>query len=319
MNGSRWMACLALAALFLAPEAPGFDGGAVSKITLQEVLSIGDLNDDNLFQWTGVAVGRGGDIYVLDAMDCALKKFDARGALVKKTGRRGQGPGEFMLPRLLDASPNFLFASDQNIAGVLVFDLELNYVKKIPCPTLIAHLKALGDDRVAVASMSFQGPGRILVLSGEGKILSEISYFEGSAGLLMDSISFIPGADGGFYIAFLFQDRIEKWSPDGRRLWSRHLLGGTKSETKKFESFNLPSDTYFKDIAVDARGHIFVLGGAMAKAPGRTVYVLNTEGNLQTTFDLPDTSHCLYLDRDGYLYGRANDGITLKKFRILYE
>ena len=319
MNGLKWMmgAALLWAALGAAPA--GIGQGAVSRVTLQEVLSIGALDDEVLFQWTGVAADPDGFIYVLDAMDYSLKKFDPRGALVKKTGGRGQGPGEFMIPRLLDASPNFLFATDQNVAGVYVYDRELNYQKKIPCPSLIAHLKALGDGRVAVAAMSFQAPGKILVLNDDGKVLSEIAYLDGSPGILMDSISFIPDAAGNFYLAFLFQDRIEKWSSDGKRLWSRSLLGGKKSGTKKISSFSLPGETCFKDIALDRRGHVLVLGGHLSKAPSRTVFVLNMEGDLLTTFDLPDTSHCLYVDRRNFLYARANDGVTLKKYRILYE
>jgi len=319
MNGPRWMLWLSLLAVSLGAARPGLGEDAVSRITLKEVLSIGALDDETLFQWTGVAADPDGFIYVLDAMDYSLKKFDPRGALVKKTGRRGQGPGEFMVPRLLDASPNFLFATDQNVAGVYVFDRELNFIKKIPCPALIAHLKALGDDLVAVAAMSFQEPGRILVLNGEGKVLSEIAYADKNAGVLMDSISFVPDAEGRFYLAYLFQDRIEKWSPDGKRLWSRNLLGGKKAETKKISSFTMPGETCFKDIALDGRGHVLILGGRLAKAPGRTVFVLNTEGELLTTFTLPDTSHCLYFDRGRSLYVRANDGITLKKYRILYE
>ena len=319
MNGPRWMLWLSLLAISLGAARPGLGKDAVSRITLKEVLSIGALDDEALFQWTGVAADPDGFIYVLDAMDYSLKKFDPCGALVKKTGRRGQGPGEFMVPRLLDASPNFLFATDQNVAGIYVFDRELNFKKKIPCPALIAHLKALGDDKVAVAAMSFQGPGRILVLNGEGKVLSEIAYLDKDAGVLMDSISFVPDAEGRFYLAYLFQDRIEKWSPDGKRLWSRDLLGGKKTETKKISTFTLPGETCFKDIALDGRGHVFVLGGRLAKAPSRTVFVLNTEGELLTTFTLPDTSHCLYLDRGQFLFARANDGITLKKYRILYD
>lgn len=319
MNGPRWMLWPAFLAISLGAAPPGFGEGAVSRIILKETLSIGALDDEALFQWTGVAADPDGFIYVLDAMDYSLKKFDPRGALIKKTGRRGQGPGEFMVPRLLDASPNFLFATDQNVAGVYVFDRELNFKKKIPCPTLIAHLKALGDDKVAVAAMSFQEPGRILVLNGEGKVLSEIAYLDNNPGVLMDSISFIPDAEGRFYLAFLFQDRIEKWSPDGKRLWSRSLLGGKKAATRTISSFTLPGETCFKDIALDGRGHVFVLGGHLSKAPSRTVFVLNTEGDLLTTFTLPDTSHCLYLDRDGFLYARANDGITLKKYRVLYD
>ncbi len=291
----------------------------VKKVAIEEALSIGGLDDEALFQWTGVASDAEGFIYVLDTMDYSLKKFDPQGKLIKKTGRKGQGPGEFTAPRLLDASLNFLYATDQNVAGVFVFDRELNYKRKIPCPTLITYLKAVSDDAVAVLTMGVQEPGKILVLNAEGRILSELAFADKASGFLMDSVSFIPDGRGQLYLAYLFQDRVEKWNLDGRRLWSKKLLGVKKVEKKKVSSVTLPVDTCFKDIALDGRGHVFVLGGRLSKSPSRDVYILSPEGERLTTFTLPDTSHCLYIDRNNFLYSRANDGITLKKYRIVYD
>jgi len=319
MRATNGMIGLMLLCVSLARPFAGGGADAALKISLEEVLSVGALNDEALFQWTGVAADEEGFIYVLDAMDYSLKKFDRRGTLVKRGGGRGQGPGEFMIPRLLDASPNFLFATDQNVAGILMYDRELNFKKKIPCPSLVAHMKALGDRRVAVAAMSFQEPGKIFVLDDGGTVLSEIAYLDDQPGVLMDSVSFVPDAGGNFFLAFLFQDRIEQWTDRGQRVWSTRLLGGRRSEMKKISSLSLPAETVYKDIALDARGHLFVLGGRLAKAPGRTVFVLSLDGTLLTTFTLPDTSHCLYIDRANSLYVRANDGITLKKYRIRYE
>jgi hypothetical protein len=310
-------AVVVAAALAGTPAARGSD--RLRHIVLEEVLSIGGLNEETLFQWTGVAADDEGFIYVLDAMDYSLKKFDVRGKLLKKTGGKGQGPGEFMAPRLLDGSGDSLYATDQNAAAIFVFDRNLEFKRMIPCPSLIEHLKALGDGRVAVSVLGFQEPGRILILNGEGKLLSELAYADKGSGPLMDSISFVPDGRGHFYLAYLFQDRVEKWTVEGKRLWGVKLLGGKKTGTKKIASFVLPGETCLKGIALDGRGHVFVLGGRLAKNPSRDVFVLSQDGELLTTFTLPDTSHCLYIDRAHFLYARGDDGITLKKYRIVYE
>lgn len=299
--------------------SPGCSETALQKVSLEEVMSIGGLDDETLFQWIGVASDAEGFLYVLDALDYSLKKFDARGTLLKKAGRKGQGPGEFMAPRLLASSPSFLYAVDQNVLGIFVFDRELNYKKLIPCPSPIMHLKAMADDKVAVSVMGFQNPGKILVLGGDGTILLELAYMDKNPGLLMDTISFVPDGQGHFYLAFLFQDRIEKWTADGRRLWSKKLFGGKKVEMKSISSFNLPGETCFKDIALDGRGHVFVLGGKLSKNPSRDVFVLSQDGEPLTVFTLPDASHCLYVDSNNFLYTRADDGISLKKYRIVYD
>ena len=93
------------------------------RVSLDEILSIGTLDDDRLFMWVGISVDENGFIYVSDGMDYSIKKFDTSGNLIKKTGRKGQGPGEFLSPRSLDLSDRSLYILDQNIPGINVFDI----------------------------------------------------------------------------------------------------------------------------------------------------------------------------------------------------
>lgn len=320
MNMRRIFMGFFFAALVLGPAYAAGGGDAVRKVGLEEVLSIGGLDDQALFQWTGVATDGAGNIYVLDAMDFSLKKFGPDGRLLKKAGRKGQGPGEFMAPRLLACSGERLYATDQNVFGVYVFDRELRFLGKIPCPSLILALAALGDGRLAVAVMGMASPGKVLMLDADGRVLSEFIPAEGPGkGILMDSMSFAQDKDGQFYVAYLFRDSVEKWTREGNRLWSKAFLGQKKIATTEVQSLVLPSETCFKDVALDAFGHVFVLGGKLSKHPSRDVYVLDKYGALLATFTLPEPSHCLHIDGRNYLYARANDGITLKKYKILYD
>lgn len=290
-----------------------------AKVSIREVLSIGTLDDESIFQWTGVAADGEGFIYLLDAMDYSLKKFDALGRLIKKTGRRGQGPGEFMTPRLLDGSPDFLYATDQGVPGLAVFDRRLRFVKRIPFSMPISDLFVYSDDRIAAAVMGFQGPGKIVVLNAEGKVQAELAYQEKDEGMMMDSVCVALDGRGDIYIAYVFQDRIERWTAAGLRLWSKSLHGLKTIKKERLAGFFLPTETRFKDISLDRSGSIFVLGGKVAKNPSRDVYILNPSGELISTLTLPDTTHCIYIDRRDFLYVRANDGITLKKYRLAHE
>jgi len=323
MNIRTWTVVSAFVAVVLAGAPFGRAGGDVPKIVIEEALSIGTIDDDLLYQLTGVAVDSDGFIYVLDGMDYSLKKFDAGGLLVGKTGRKGQGPGEFKAPRLLDCSGSRLFATDQNNPGIQVFDRDLTFKTAIPCRSAVQAMRALGPDKVAVLTMRALGASSLQVLNAEGTLLSELSFADPKAGLLMDSASFTALPDGSFVIAYLFQDRVERWTAEGRRVWSRAVLGPKKVPTTKMDSplgsLTLPTETCFHDIAADSRGRLFVLGGRMAKNAARDVFVLDADGRLFTTFTLPDTSHCLVIDGKDQLYVRANEGITLKKYRMRYE
>ncbi|HDZ25596.1 MAG TPA: 6-bladed beta-propeller, partial [Candidatus Aminicenantes bacterium] len=87
---------VSLLAIALYVHLPSLSGKDIKKILLEEVLSIGSLEDDALFQWVGVISDSDSYIYVTDNMDYSLKKFDDQGNLIKKTGQKGKGPGEFL-------------------------------------------------------------------------------------------------------------------------------------------------------------------------------------------------------------------------------
>jgi hypothetical protein len=286
------------------------------KATLEEVLSVGRLDDDSLFQWVGVAVDPSGQIYVTDAMDYALKKFGADGKLIQKAGRKGQGPGEFLAPRLLVRSDKHLFVTDQSIPGIQVFDHTLRFVRRIPIKIPIGDVCVLTDDRIAVVVLMIGQPGLIHVYNHKGQILRRIQYTGGKKSSMMDWVEIGFDDECNLYILYNFQDRIEKFGADGGKLWSRPLLDIKRIKTKKIGPWKVPDKIIFKDLVFDSENRLYILGGGHSKNPSRDVYVLSQEGGHLTTFTLPEPSHCIYIDSRDFLYSRANDGITLKKYRI---
>jgi hypothetical protein len=86
---------------------------AVRELHLREVLSIGGIDQDVLSQWADVVVDGQDDLFVTDDMDFSVKKFDAKGNLIKKAGRKGQGPGEFSAPRYVGCSEKLVYVTDQ--------------------------------------------------------------------------------------------------------------------------------------------------------------------------------------------------------------
>ena len=135
---------------------------------------------------------------------------------------------------------------------------------------------------------------------------------------MLDIVNFDFDPQGNLYIAHNFQDRVEKFDSEGKKLWSKRLVKVRKLETTKIQSLELPAKVIYKDVALNSQGHLFVLGGSYSKNPSQDVYVLSPEGEILATIALPDTSHCIYIDSQDYLYSRANEGVTLKKFRMKY-
>ncbi len=292
-------------------------GAYPEKIVLEEVLSIGSFDDDFLFQWVGVVADSEGNIYVTDAMDYSLKKFDAAGNLLAKTGRRGQGPGEFTAPRLLDSSERFLFVTEQYQPVIKVFDKKLLYQFHIPLEGPAGDIKALGNDLVAVVVLSAKSENSLHFYDQKGELVKKVHFSERPSRLPMDMVSFDIDNHGNLYLAYNFADRIVKFDDSGKKVWSKNLLGIKQVKREKISSYVVPTEIVYKDVTLDQSGNLYVLGGKFSENRSRDVYVLSPDGELLSTLTLPDTSHCIYIDGENFLYSRANDGITLKKYRMV--
>jgi hypothetical protein len=288
-------------------------------ILLEEVLSIGNLENAVLFQWVGVAVDSECNIYVTDAMDYSIKKFSAAGDLIKKTGRKGEGPGEFTALRLLDCMDEAVFVTEQYAPVIKVFDSDLRFKYTIRIAGPVGDLKVLSDSRLAVVAMTAQKKSVILFLDQRGQTVNKLVYAEESSSFLTDMVSFDVDSQGNIYLAYNFLDRIEKFSKTGAKVWSKKLLDIKRVESKKVGSFVVPAEIVFKDIALDTSGRLYVLGGHYSGNKSRDVYVISPQGKHLATFTLPEASHCIYIDKKNYLYTRANEGITLKKYRVTID
>ena len=72
------------------------------KMNMKLILTIGVLegNDDYILANPySVITDKNGNIYICDIMDDCVKVFDSKGVFIRKIGRKGQGPGEFIEPK----------------------------------------------------------------------------------------------------------------------------------------------------------------------------------------------------------------------------
>jgi hypothetical protein len=99
---------------------PAFPKEGVFRYALQEDLTIGGESggaESVLNRPQDLAVDGGGNIYVLDWGDCDFKVFAPDGRLLRKFGKKGQGPGDFDIPAYFDLAADgriFLLSGRQN-------------------------------------------------------------------------------------------------------------------------------------------------------------------------------------------------------------
>ncbi|MCD6193347.1 MAG: NHL repeat-containing protein [Candidatus Aminicenantes bacterium] len=288
------------------------------RISLREEMTLGHLDDDLIYMWVGIAVDESGHIYLTDTLDYSLKKFSPAGRLVKKAGGRGQGPGEFMAPREVQIFQNYVLVTDQNIRGIQVFDRDLNFIKRIPFSHLILDMRVCGPQAIALIPIVGVGAGRLKIIDFDGQEVSEF-FYEKTKKMMLDFASICSDKEGNIYLVFTFQDRIEKYNLQGKKLWTNRLLKVKSVSKEKINRFEVPTRVVYKDVTLDPVGRVFVLGGHYSKHQSRDIYVLDTQGRYLTTFTLPEESHAIYIDQQGFLYSRGNDGVSLRKFKIIYQ
>ncbi len=69
-----------------------------------------------------------GNIYILDAKECNIKKFDPSGQFIKNISRKGKGPGEIHFPKNLTIDNNdLLVVTDIMLRSLITFEPDGSY------------------------------------------------------------------------------------------------------------------------------------------------------------------------------------------------
>jgi hypothetical protein len=116
------------------PKDPVFKGPILN---LKEDWAIGGEGTSGEFAlakpWS-IAVDKDGYLYVLDIQDYSVKVFDRAGKLVRKIGRRGQGPGEIgaAFSIIIPLRSSSLVVSDVGSHRLAIFSLDGQFHKNLP-------------------------------------------------------------------------------------------------------------------------------------------------------------------------------------------
>lgn len=94
------LGCGALAACDAANRPGTSNVGALPRLVAEAEMRIGDVDDLDLgfSMVSGVDVDRDGNVYVMEALVPEIRVFTSDGDLLRRLGRRGEGPGEFKGP-----------------------------------------------------------------------------------------------------------------------------------------------------------------------------------------------------------------------------
>ncbi|HZM90389.1 MAG TPA: 6-bladed beta-propeller [Blastocatellia bacterium] len=242
---SRFFIVAGLVALMCA-------GTVAANVTFVLKWGSGGSGDGEFFAPAGLAVDTTGKIYLADAFNHRIQKFDANGTFVGKWGSFGSGDGEFYYPYgvAVDISGN-VFVADANNHRIQKFDANENFVTKwgasgvgdgqFDFPVSVA-VDAAGNVFVADPNNN-----RIQKFDSNGNFLAKWGSAGTGDGEFAYPLAVAVGPDGKVYVSDQFNQRIQKFDSNG--VFITKWGGGGTGDGE----FNNPDG-----VAVDSLGYVYV-------------------------------------------------------------
>ncbi len=287
------------------------------NIEIIKIRDIGLEKGGELYRWIDVTFDEEDNLYVTDMLDYSVKKYDSKGVFVKRTGKRGRGPGEFYSPGLIAYSKGKIYVTQQMFPGIQVFDKELHFKYSIRNEVPITDIRMSKRGELFVFSPSIKGEkipyiAKIRTGSKYSKLI-----FNKSSSFLDDGAFSYDGKDNIIRI-FNGKNKIIKYSQKGKIIWEKSIpfLRKEAGKLKNIKGFkvNLYDKFIFKGIDTDSEGLIYILGGHYCKS--KEVYVLNQKGEYLKTLKLKESSHTIKINKN-FLFSRGNDGESISVYKIV--
>ena len=340
--------------------------GKDPKVRLELVRTIGELEAENenvaFYMPNDVAIDKAGNVYVLDSGNHRIQKFGPDGQYLATIGRKGQGPGELYFPQSIDLDEaGNIYLSDPNNKRIQVLGPDGKELKTV---SLIKDTpgnvrRAASGQILTAQGQSFimfspdeeepkELPKLIKVLDAEGNIKREFGEASDYGSLLVNrmgnQVQFALDGKDNVYLAFTYQNRVEKYGSDGTLTWrsDRELDYSTAPPEDKGKtdrqggrvSIQMPRmNTCSVGLAVDGRGRVWVaalrrqlkeeervgMSVGMTMSGGQRSMSMKPDGNVELR--KTDSYRLEVYDQDGGLLGFVPldhfiDGIRITKDRL---
>lgn len=307
-------------------------------LKLEKIREIGGLEAERdevaFYMPLDMALDAGGNLYVLDTGNHRIQKFSPEAEFLGTIGRKGQGPGEFSFPGSLDIDEEgHLIVASNYIKRIQVLDETGQEIRGITITgDFSSELRVLGTDRYLSAVTRRPPMGRdeenakglnplMQVMDTDGKVIRTFGeprdYKHEMVNAFGNEIRFTVEPDGNILVCFLFQNRIEKYSPEGDLIWrsdrkldynaDKPIDNGKIERSGGHISMSAPKmNRCYEALAVDGEGRIWVItydrqlkeeerAGTsirMSRGPGGSTISMAPSSHE----DLPETSDALKLD-----------------------
>ncbi len=211
--------------------------GRECRVKLEFVRKYGEYDstdeDLQLFRPKDLVMDSKGGIYILDTGNYLVKKFNSEGKFLFSFGEKGQGPGEFQMPMEIEIDRNDdLYISDFTNRVIHVFGKDGDYKTGIRPGDMMMpkQLLMLEGGKIAAFFLDLANSDRnfeqkaVKIVDVDSK--SVIDEFGTKRVIenerfknLGNEYNLSVDKEGNIYMAFSFQNRIEKFDKDLDLVW----------------------------------------------------------------------------------------------------
>ncbi len=143
---------------------------AIEKQDFRETFIRNLCEDEEIFQVMSITICDN-FIFLLSAKPVGIYKLDLQGKTIAKSGREGEGPGEFVFPGNLNHFKNHIVFHDL-LRKVLFYSLEPDFIKEVKLPIFSMELFVNNEDHFVMSTTRItQSDKYFRVYSQDGKLL----------------------------------------------------------------------------------------------------------------------------------------------------
>jgi hypothetical protein len=200
-----------------------------------------EMEEKDIYLWrpTRIFQDSPGNIYVSDQKEHFVMCFDSSGKFIRKIGKQGQGPGEFLVPSDVVVTKDYMVVREVENSRFQYLDLEGKYLRSFKVFKAYASFVIDDSDLIIGAPMLFSRdnePKLIDVLSAGGKLLysfgEPLIYKYDFA--ILNSVKLALNKKGELLVAFLYLPIVRKYSKKGELLAEYRIENKTMNDKEKF-------------------------------------------------------------------------------------
>jgi len=272
------------------------------KVELELVRVYGggvDELDENLqfYRPRDAIVDGDGNLYILDAGNFRVQKFDLNGEFVQSFGKQGQGPGEFEDASWIDINNNGNLTIIDMMQGLELDNNgeEIRRIKKVG--RRLDYYKTMKSGNIAIVMYADMDEEPLLgifdkdlnFIYGIGK---KEDHGTGEYDWLYNVVRFTPDNESNIYFTYWAQNRIEKYTSDGRLIWKTDRPLNFEPQLVELSGRQSPS-TVSLGIGIDHKDRLWVT----------TLNRIITENDWENFYTEPEIASFHLFDNDGVFLG----------------